>query len=50
MSRFNKSFKVIYWEEPKFRPGIAPLLDLRTCEQTGVTIATPQLPDNMSEA
>ena len=50
MSRFNESFKVIYWEEPKFRPGIAPLLDLRTCEQTGVSIATPHLPDNMSEA
>ena len=50
MSRFNESFKVIYWEEPKFRPGIAPLLDLRTCEQNGVSIATPHLPDNMSEA
>jgi UDP-galactopyranose mutase len=49
MSRFNEDYHVIYWEEPQFRPNIAPLLDVRTCEQSGVTVATPQLAEGMSE-
>jgi len=50
MTRFMKLYDVIYWEEPNFRPGIAPLLDIRTCERSGVTIATPQLPLGLSDA
>ncbi len=50
MTRFAASHDVIYWEEPNFRPGIAPLLDIRTCSASGITIATPQLPEGMSEA
>jgi UDP-galactopyranose mutase len=49
MARFAKTQPVIYWEEPVFRPGIAPLLDIRTCERTGVRVATPQLPEGMTD-
>jgi UDP-galactopyranose mutase len=49
MSRFAQSHKVLYWEEPVYRAGIAPLLDLQTCNRTGVTVATPQLPENLTE-
>lgn len=50
MARFTKTHNVIFWEEAQFRPGIAPLLDVRTCDRTGVTVATPQLAEGMSEA
>jgi len=50
MTRFAATHNVIYWEEPTFRAGIAPLLDIRTCDVSGVTIATPQLPEGMNEA
>lgn len=49
MSRFARDFKVIYWEEPHFISGSQPLLDLQTCKGTGVTVATPQLPEGLSE-
>lgn len=49
MTRFARTHEVVYWEEPLFRPGIAPLLDVSHCAETGVTIATPQLPDGLSE-
>ena len=49
MSRFASDFKVIYWEEPNFISGSQPLLDLQTCKDTGVTVATPQLPEGLSE-
>lgn len=49
MSRFTDSYDVIYWEEPKYKSGISPILDLRQCPRTGVTIATPNLPDNLNE-
>lgn len=50
ISRFAKDYQVIYWEEPNFRSGFQPLVDLRTCKSTGVTIATPQLPEGLTEA
>lgn len=50
ISRFAKDYKVIYWEEPTFRPGIQPLVDLQNCKITGVTVATPQLPEGLTEA
>lgn len=49
ISRFAKDYKVIYWEEPTFRPGIQPLVDLKNCKVTGVTVATPQLPEGLTE-
>ena len=48
MTRFTQTHDVIYWEEAKFRPGIAPLLDIRTCDRSGVTVAIPQLPEGLS--
>lgn len=50
ISRFAEDYKVIYWEEPTFRPGIQPLVDLKNCKVTGVTVATPQLPEGLTEA
>ena len=50
MTRFTQTHDVIYWEEAKLRPGIAPLLDIRTCDQSGVTVAIPQLPEGLSGA
>jgi UDP-galactopyranose mutase len=50
MSRFARTHRVIYWEEPKYHAGISPLLDLQTCSKSGITIATPQLSENMTEA
>ena len=49
MSRFANSHKVVYWEEPVFAK-TAPSLELRRCEKTNITIATPHLPDNLNEA
>ncbi len=50
MSRFAKTHDVIYWEEPKLTNGIQPLLDLEKCSKTGVTVATPNLPEEFTEA
>lgn len=49
MSRFAKTYDVIYWEEPVLRTGISPSLEFRRCEQTDVTVVTPQMPDNLTE-
>lgn len=48
MSRFAKTYKVIYWEEPKFTLDSEPQLDLTECNVTGVTIAIPILPEGLS--
>ena len=50
MSRFIKTHNVIYWEEPNFSFNSEPTLDLVKCEETGVTVATPTLPEGLSEA
>ena len=50
MSRFAKTHQVIFWEEPQYVAGTAPLLDVRDCADTGVTIVTPRLPEGLSEA
>lgn len=48
MSRFAKTYRVVIWEEPlPVEGGREPSLDLRTDAATGVTIATPRLPDDL---
>ena len=49
MSRFVKTYNVIYWEEPNYSLGIESRLELTVCASTGVTIATPLLPEGMSD-
>ena len=49
MSRFSKTHEVIYWEEPNYTLDGDPTLNLVECESTGVTIATPTLPEGMSD-
>ena len=44
MSRFARSARVIYWEEPETGGGPEPTLKVRTCDQTGVVVVTPSLP------
>ncbi len=51
MSRFVKERPVIYWEEPEAAvAGCEPALGVRTCAETGVTVVTPSLPEDMDEA
>ena len=49
MSRFTDSHDVVYWEEPTYTAGIIPILNIRQCSRTSVTIATANLPDNLNE-
>ena len=45
MTRFAREMGVVFWEEPVFPAGqAAPELAVRVCAESGVTIATPQLP------
>ena len=49
MTRFAQTKRVIVWEEPMpAEPGAAASLDLS--EENGVTVATPRLPDGLSDA
>jgi len=51
MSRFARSRRVIYWEEPIIEgDAAAPGLALRVCPRSGVIVATPVLPDGLAEA
>lgn len=48
MSRFARSGRVIYWEEPEeATPDYEPALGVRTCAETGVVVVTPSLPEPM---
>ena len=48
MTRFAASRRVIYWEEPVSAPlEGSPSLALKVCPKSGVTVATPQLPDSL---
>jgi UDP-galactopyranose mutase len=50
MSRFARTRRVVYWEEPEQGEGEAAL-DIRTCVDTGVVVVTPSLPvDLIGEA
>ncbi|WP_324751277.1 UDP-galactopyranose mutase [Sphingomonas sp. LY54] len=51
MSRFALDRRVIYWEEPENAlPDCEAALSVRTCAETGVVVATPTLPENLSDA
>ena len=49
MSRFAKMYDVFYWEEPNYSFDTRAKLDLTVCGSTGVTIATPILPEGLTE-
>jgi UDP-galactopyranose mutase len=50
MSRFAKSMRVCFWEEPVHADASAkPSLSIVTCVDTGVEVITPALPSGMSE-
>jgi UDP-galactopyranose mutase len=45
MTRLAKSCRVVFWEEPKEVAGLLePLLSLRPCSKSGVTVASPEIP------
>src|SRR3954451_14006192 len=46
LSRAVRDFDVLFFEEPLFRPGITPQLEVRSTPE-GVTVAVPLLPDGM---
>jgi UDP-galactopyranose mutase len=49
MTRFARTVPVIFVEEPTAAdPGAAPALDLATCPDSGVTVATPRLSGDLS--
>jgi len=49
MTRFAKGRRVIVWEEPIFPADLnTPALRTRTCADSGVIVATPQLPERLS--
>jgi UDP-galactopyranose mutase len=51
MSRFARTRRVIYWEEPEAAlPDCEPALGVRTCAETGVVVVTPSLPETLAEA
>ena len=51
MSRFAKTARVVYWEEPEAAlPDCEPALGVRTCAETGVIVVTPSLPEGLSDA
>ena len=49
MTRFAQSYRVFYLEEPHHAAdAVAPRLDTRLCQTSGVTVATPILPLGLS--
>jgi UDP-galactopyranose mutase len=51
MSRFARTHRVLYWEEPVTEPGRRlPALDRREDTATGVVVATPKLPEGLTAA
>lgn len=48
MSRFARTRRVIFWEEPQVGESEARL-DMRVCASTGVVVATPSLPAGLSD-
>jgi UDP-galactopyranose mutase len=48
MTRFAKSRPVFFFEEPvRAEPDHGPSLTIKTCEKSGVVVATPCLPDGL---
>ena len=50
MSRFAKSWRVVYWEEPEIEARSGSTLDIRRCERTGITVIKPVLPQTLSDS
>ena len=51
MSRFARTGRVIFWEEPESAPaGAEAALDVRRCAKSGVVIVRPRLPEGLDEA
>jgi UDP-galactopyranose mutase len=49
MLRFAREWQVLFWEEPEYGASESRL-SARLCEQTGVIVLTPQLPDGLAPA
>ncbi len=49
MTRFARDRQVVFWEEPMPAPEGSATLQVRICEQSGVIVATPLLPDELSQ-
>jgi UDP-galactopyranose mutase len=48
MSRFARTGRVIYWEEPEQAPpGSTAALGVRQCAETGVVVVTPSVPEDL---
>jgi UDP-galactopyranose mutase len=47
MSRFGRSRRVFYFEEPVFKEDAGPRLETQVCPQTGVHVLTPVLPSGL---
>lgn len=45
MSRFARDHRVIFWEEPVPGDSDEATLDVSTCDETGVIVVTPRLPE-----
>ena len=50
MTRFARDRQVIFWEEPLSSATEAPRLAQRICPESGVMIATPMLPEGLSDS
>jgi len=51
MTRLSQKMQVTFWEEPIVTPGAdRPKLNTRACSDSGVVIATPELPEGLSPA
>jgi UDP-galactopyranose mutase len=51
MSRFARTYRVLYWEEPVVEPGRrSPALDRHEDPATGVVVVTPKLPEGLDPA
>ena len=50
MTRFAQSRTVIYFEEPIPEDGPQPWVQTRVCPMSGVVIATPRVPNGLSES
>lgn len=50
MSRLARSFRVVFWEEPRYVAGLGePRLALETCARSGVIVAVPELPEGFDQ-
>jgi UDP-galactopyranose mutase len=50
LSRFARSHRVFFVEEPVFTDDDAPRMESHLCQDTGVTIVVPRIPNGLSQA